>query len=140
MITPADLLAPKGPVEVGLFPGESNGTSPTPLETRLQEYIDQAEAKITGIDFPLPDEAARTWALYLSFNAAYIGAISRAATDNMQTPVLGSEMFAKDQRDGLKATADYYSNMYSALLLTVPSSTANQKGVNSYQTRNCYEY
>lgn len=139
-ITPADLLAPKGPVEVTLFPGESIGGSPTALESRLQEYIDQAEDKISGIAFPLPDSAVRAWSLHLTFDAAYVLAISRASMENMMTPVLGSETFSKDQRDGIKAKADLYASAYNDLLLTVPSDTITPRGMNTYQTRNVYEY
>jgi hypothetical protein len=140
VITPADLLAPKGPVEVTLFPGESVGSAPTVLDTRLQEYIDQADTKTIGIAFPQPDDAIRAWALYLTFDAAYVLAISRASMENTMVPVLGSESFSKDQRDGLKAKASSYLTTYQELFAAVPSEVAVSKGYTSGQTRIVYEY
>jgi hypothetical protein len=136
VILPADLLAPKGPVEVTLFPGESTppeGGGDSPLIIRLLEYIEQAEIKSSEIAFPEPDTAVRNWALHLAFDAAYVLAISRAATENSMVPVLGSEGYMKDQRDGLKAKADAYAAAYQLLESAVTVISVEQP--RSYQSR-----
>ena len=123
MITPADLLAPKGPVEVTLFPGENSeasGSASTKLEIRLQEYIDRAEAKVSGVTLPDPDSATYAWALHLTFSAAYILACSRPTNENTMVAVLGSQGFSPDQRAALRSLADYYLGEYESVLAAVP--------------------
>ena len=99
---PADLLAPKGPLEPELFRDEGDGSGGTELNTRLAEYIVQAIAKTSVTS------AQRAWALYLAFNAAYIIAISNPADVNFQVDILGSEGYDTDQREALQSKALEY--------------------------------
>lgn len=126
-VTPADLLAPAGPVEVTLFPGEDVASEVNPgstkLEDRLQTYIDRAVARTEGIAFPRPDDAVAMYALYLTFMAAYVLAASRPATENAQVEIIGSYGYSKDQRDALKAQANQYLTEYETLYAMVPIST-----------------
>jgi hypothetical protein len=143
VITPADLLAPIGPVEVTLFPGEyseSSGATATKLESRLQTYIDQAYAKIDGIAFPLPDTAARAWALHLTFAAAYVLACSRPANENMMVAVLGSKGFAKDQRDALLVLSEQYAGEFAVLEAEIPVSVPIMGSAQSRQITNIFEW
>lgn len=124
----ADLLAPVGPVEVTIFPGEStrSGDTATALEVRLQTYIDKAKAKVAELTFPQPDPAledklVRAWALYLTFMAAYRIANSRPATENAQVAVLGSTTYTKDQRDALLAEANEYKLEYESTVVDIPT-------------------
>jgi hypothetical protein len=116
MIAPVDLLAPAGPVEATLFRDESM----TVVITRLQTYINRAYAKIEGKAFPLPDEAATLWALYLAFDAAYILSCALPGNENSMVQILGSEGFHKDQRDGLKNKRDEYQMAYEVLEHSLP--------------------
>lgn len=138
-VTPPDLLAPAGPVEEQLFPGEGDGTAGTDLNARLTEYISQAEAKAAGIAFPEPDLAVESWALHLTFKAAYMVAVSRPANENTMVEVLGSKGFAKDQRDALLEKAKEYKQDYQNLAAAVPS-TAQPVGLRTRTTKNEYEY
>lgn len=138
-VTPADLLAPAGPVEETLFPGEGDGDAATPLYTRLAAYIGQAEAKIVGVAFPDPDPATKAWALHLTFEAAYRVAVSRPATENSMVAVIGSHGYAKDQRDALKAEARKWKEEFFNLYASVPT-TPVPLGPGSRQTRIIYEW
>jgi len=141
-ITNADMLAPTGPVEVTLFPGEDiSGAAPpaTILEERLDVYIAQAVAKNAAIAFDDMDAANLAWALHLAFQAAYIVAVARPASENSQIPVLGSEGYAKDQRDALLAKANEYFDDYNMLLMTVPTTSA-PSGVPTRSTPLEYEW
>jgi hypothetical protein len=137
-ITADDLIAPNGPIEVTLFPGEDVegeiGGS-TILKDRLNIYIAQASAKNAGISFPDEDAADTAWALHLAFEAAYMVAVARPSTDNAQVAVLGSETYSKDQRDALLIKANEYLDEYLALLAEVPTTSA-QKGVPTRSTTN----
>lgn len=138
-VTPADLMAPAGPVEGTLFPGEGDGTAGTDLHTRLTEYISRAESKVAGIEFPDPDLAAEKWALHLTFDAAYMLAVSRPATENTMVQVLGSHGYAKDQRDALRELAQHYLYEYQAEEAAAPT-TQNPKGIPTRQTTNEFEW
>lgn len=141
-VIPDDLLSPLGPVEEELFPGEEvDGDTPgtTLLEERLTSYIAQAVAKIAGIAFPDADEATKAWALHLTFNAAHILLVARPSVDNAQVPVLGSEAFAKDQRERLLELANEYLDDYTALLVTVPTTNA-PTGIPTRSTSIVYDY
>lgn len=141
-ITADDLLSPNGPVEPGLFPGEDiEGDVPgsTILKDRLGVYIAQASAKNSGISFPDADAADTAWALHLTFHAAWILSIARPSTENAQVPVLGSETYAKDQRDALYEQAEYYLGEYNELLAQVPTTEA-QKGLASHTTAVEYDW
>lgn len=139
MVTPTDLLAPEGPVEEELFPGEGDGAAGTELHGRLTTYINRAEAKVAGIDFPDTDHAVSLWALHLTFTAAYNVAIARPANENTMVEIIGSQGFAKDQRDAIKALAHQYAQDYRALAASVPS-TAQPLGIPSRQVETKFDY
>ena len=133
-----DLLAPQGPVEVTLFPGE--GAPSTALNDRLQTYIDRAVAKVGETGVSDPDPAVLAWSLHLTFTAAYIIASARPANENSMVAVLGSQGFAKDQRDTLKDLASEYAHKYeeavSAALLPQPQP----RGFQSREISNSFEW
>ena len=141
-ITADDLIAPNGPVEVTLFPGENTeGDSPpaTILEDRLTIYITQASVKNVSIAFEDGDAADTLWALHLTFKAAHMVAVARPSMENAQVPILGSESYAKDQRDALLTKADEYEAEYNTLLAAVPT-TEVQKGVPTRSTSNEFDW
>lgn len=141
-VDPGSLIAPFGPVEPDMFPGEGEGDN-TALHTRLTNYIQKAEAKVSALgitDETQVDEAVEAWALYLAFRAAYTLTLARPAEDDAQTDVLGRTRFDKDQRDGMKQLADSYFNQYQLLTMTVDSKSAASKGVPSYQTKNNFDW
>lgn len=141
-VIPADLLAPAGPVEETLFLGEGGDAPGSELETRLTTYIAQATEEVAGIAFPLPeqaDEAIAAWALYLTFNAAYLLACSRPSNENTMVPVLGQQGFSKDQRDALAKRAQSYLAQFNSLV-TAANIMSGQVGTTSRQTAVIYEY
>lgn len=138
-VAPADLLAPAGPVEEELFPGEGNGTAGTELYGRLSEYITRAQEKAAGIAFPDPDAAVESWALHLTFEAAYLLSVARPANENTMVEVLGSQGFARDQRDALRSMADYYARSYHGYVAEVPTE-AQPLGAQTRQITNSYEW
>jgi hypothetical protein len=142
MITPADLLAPAGPIEAALFPGEGDGIDGTDLYERLDAYITRAQTVTSGIAFPDPDPAVKAYSLYLAFDAAYMVSVARPSADNSLVPVLGSESYSKDQRDALKAKADLYFAEYRDLLVLVPpaSGTIVPVGIPTRSTPTLFDY
>lgn len=138
-VVPADLLSPAGPVEEALFPSEGDGAPGTDLYERLQRYIARAGVIASGIAFPDPDPAVTAYALYLTFQAAYMGAISRPAMENAQVPILGSTQFDKDQRDALKELYLEYQAEYNTLVSAVPTVQI-QRGVPTRSTPNVFEW
>jgi len=137
-VDPADLLAPAGPVEAALFPGEGDGSNGTDLFARLSAYIDQAEVKAAEAAFLDPEAAARAWALHLSFEAAYTLAVSRPATENTMVQVLGSTTYTKDQRDGLKAKSNQYLAEFNRMLAQIP--VGSPSGPQSRQSTNTFDW
>ena len=88
-------------------------------------YLSQAETKAAEITWPdseTEDNAVKAWALYLAYMAAYRLALARASTRNYQTAVLGSDTYAKDQRDGLLALANEQLAIYEDIVLLVPTN------------------
>jgi hypothetical protein len=139
-----DLLAPEGPVEKALFPGEDVIKAPatiTVLEERLNTYIARAEDKVAEYAFNDEDEAVKNYALYLTFDAAYTLAVSRPASENSLVAVIGSESYSKDQRDALRTKSLEYLAAYNNLVEVVTSvSPELPRGVPTRQTTNSYEY
>lgn len=140
-IAPGELLAPVGPIELDLFPGEDEDDA---LLVRLSNYIGQAEIKVTpyaleeGQD---KDNLVRTWSLYLAFRAAYTLSLARPAEDQADVEVLGRTQYDRDQRDGLKLLADEYFAEFQVLVAqSVTSSSTVSTGIPSHQTPNRYDY
>lgn len=142
--TVADLMAPTGPVEKTLFPGEATLSVSNPevtnLELRLEVYIQRAYSKIAGIGILQPDEAARAWALYLTFDAAYVLAVSRPAGENSQVPVIGSHTYGKDQRDGIFNRAQEYLSEYESYINAAPAEGLIDIGTRSRAVTNKFEW
>lgn len=136
MITPADLLAPQGPVEEGFFPNDDAAA----ITVRLQTYIDRAVAKTSARPFLDPDAATLAWALHLTFEAAYLVACTRPANENSMVPVLGSEGYAKDQRDALKEQSLHYRDEYLMLENRVPMSDTLPSTPQSREVPTRYEW
>lgn len=141
-ITSADILAPTGPVEIIMFPGENvEGAveGSTILVDRLNNYIAQAVAKNALLAFDDMDGANLAWALHLTFNAAYLGAVARPSTADSKVEIIGSAGYDKDQRDALLAQAEHYLDEYNVLLLALPT-TASPVGTPSRSTTNSFEW
>ena len=131
---PDDLLAPNGPVEPELFPGEGDGTAATTLFTRLARYIERAAAKTEVA------AAQRAYALYLTFHAAYIGAIARPSDIDLQVDILGREGFDEDQREGLLDLANGYLAEYESLVTSETGEGAAPRGISTHSIKIVYDY
>jgi hypothetical protein len=110
-VTTDDLLAPVGPVELVYFTETEDQ-----LLIRLEEYIAQAEAKVAAHPYAPADtdEAVRAYALYLTFDAAYMLKSNRPASASMQD--LGSTGFNKEQILAFKEKADFYLAQFHAMV------------------------
>lgn len=141
-VTPADLLAPAGPVEDTLFRDEGDGSAGTELNVRLSSYISTSVAKVAGVAFPdqdTEDAAVTAWSLYLAFKAAYMVAVANPATENAQVEIIGSKGYAKDQRDALREAAEEFYRDYELILAAIPTD-AQPYGVPTRSTTNKFEY
>lgn len=140
-ITPEELIAPEGPVEPDLFPGEHTEQD-SKLIVRLSGYITQAEVRIATYPFTpeQEDPAARVYALYLAFRAAYTLSLARPAEDDMQTSVLGRTLFTEDQRKGLKEEADRYLGEFDSLAAVAGATSAASSGLPSFQSQNVFDW
>lgn len=133
-ITRADLLAPTGPVETAFFPRENKVVAGDPdgrtaLEIRLDTYISQAYAKVNTMSVPSDgvDEAARAWALHLTFDAAYMLKANDPGSENSEIPGIGSQAFAKDQRDAFQRKADYWLSRFDEFARAANTGTLRFK-------------
>lgn len=136
-VTRAALYAPAGPVEVVFFPGEDAASVQSPsltkLDVRLDTYIAQAVVKVS-VDYPSAsgsqaDRAVRAYALYLTFQAAYLIKANAPGTDNSMIDGIGSQSWARDQRDAFLAKSKEYLTEYSNALYSasaVPSSPTSR--------------
>lgn len=142
-VTPSNLLAPEGPVEPELFPGESEHDN-TALITRLSGYIAQGVTKVAGYtditEEAEVDEAVRVWALYLAFRAAHTLSLTRPAEDHTEVAVLGRTVYDEDQRKGLKDLANEYLAEFQILVVSATSRSAASPGIPSHQTSNEYDW
>lgn len=136
-----DLLAPNGPVETELFPGEDHDA----LTERLNAFISQAEAQAaqyTWANQAATDAGVTAYALYLSFRQAHTLALVRPAEEDSQAEMLGRVTYEEDQRDGIKDLADWYWKEWvnlSESTLTDPTSAVST-GVPSHQTSLQYDW
>ena len=139
-----DLIAPDGPIEPELFPGESEEDNKK-LLTRLTAYVNQAQAKVTALAITFDptskeDDAVESWALYLAFNAAHTLTLARPAEDDHGTEVLGKTIFEKDQRLALKDLAEDYRADYFSAVEDTGLTIAASSGVPSYQSANVFDW
>ena len=142
-VLPEDLLAPEGPVEPSLFPGEHEEGAAA-LEQRLTAYINKAEAKVASYTFANQadeDEAVAAWSLYLTFRAAYTLALSRPAEDDSRMEVVGRTLFEADQRQGLRDMYEMYLSEYQLAVAGLDDAvSAAASGVSSHQKKIEYDY
>ena len=113
MVTPADLVAPKGELEASLFPKEDIAAS----GGRLEQYLSEVNGS---------DEAKKAYAYYRAYRAVYVRMSStpiRASLDDQ-----GSREFDKGQADRFLALSEEWRAVYDvAIAVAVPqrvSSTA----------------
>lgn len=139
-ISAEDLLAPAGPVEPALFPGEGQKDNKV-LLARLTSYVNQAYDQISGFTFDpttKEDDAARAYALYLAFEGAHTLALARPAEEDFQVELMGKVLFSKDQRQGLKELADKFLGDYFSFVEDTGGTTAAATGVPSHQVTNVF--
>ena len=142
-ITPSNLLAPTGPVEPELFPGESEDEGSSALLNRLTSYVAQGVAKVSGITFETAtkqDIAVEAWALYLAFRAAYTLTLARPAREDFKVEVMGETEYQSDQRDALKILADDYFGDYQNAIADTGADLAISSGIPSYQSTNQFDW
>ena len=113
-ITRADLIAPIGEVEASFFPGEDQPSELDPTSTRFELRLDTyiAEAYAKTAELALPDKAARAWALYRTFDAAYMLKANAPASESLSDLGLGSQSYSADQRAAFFRKANQYLKEY----------------------------
>lgn len=137
------LIAPDGPIEHDLFPGEVTDGNTQQLEVRVDAYITKAAAKAAedGFTGSALDPATEVWALYLAFDAAYTLALSRPAEEDAQMALLGRNRYEVDQRDGIKRKALQYRDTYQAMLMSQSAAGGTiSTGIPSHQTKVEYDW
>ena len=142
-VTPSNLLAPTGPVEPELFPGESEGEGSSALLNRLTSYVAQGVAKVSSLTFETTakeDIAVEAWALYLAFRAAYTLTLARPAREDFKVEVMGATEYQADQRDALKILADDYFGDYQNAIADTGADLAISSGIPSYQSTNLFDW
>jgi len=142
-VLPSSLIAPNGPVEPNMFPGEVTDGNTAELEARLQSYISKGILKATsdGLVEGNRDEAVENWALYLAFQAAHTLFAIRPAVEDAQMALLGRTEYDEDQRDILEKRAEQYKTAYFDYLDTVVTGGGPMsKGVSTRQTRTEYDW
>jgi hypothetical protein len=135
VVTPESLLEPEGVVNPALFPDDDSAA----LMLRLQTYIDKANTTASDYAFMDTDVAVRALVLHRTFDAAYIIACSRPASEDSKVPILGSTGYAKDQRDALRDRSLAYLAEYEKLLVQV-TTVVQPKGYQSREVTNYFDY
>lgn len=142
-VTPENLIAPAGPLEKALFPGEHEEGDDTFLE-RVTAYVSQATTKAGAYDFATTaeeDAAIEAWALHLAFRAAYTLSLTRPAEEDSRIEVLGRVIYADDQRRGLKELQDYYFSAWlDAIVNADDGSRTLSTGTPSHSTPVTFEF
>lgn len=112
MISPGDLRSPTGDLGDSLFPGESSGD----LDTRLQGYIDEGEAKATaaGVDVADLEDAVKAWAYYRAYYTVYVRMLNAPSSVEMQGQ--GSKAHLWSQIEAMGKLADTALAGYRDLL------------------------
>jgi hypothetical protein len=140
-VQPDALIAPNGPVELSLFPGEAPDGA---LLERMAVYVGKAEDKTSAYTFATPEReeaAVAAWALYLAFNAAYTLSLARPAEQDAGFEVLGRVLYEDDQRQGLKDLADKYFEEWLAVIAGADDgSQVLGTGVSTHTTPLTYDY
>lgn len=117
-VTPDDILQPVGLIEAEWFPMEGTAAEVSQaLTQRLEEYIEQGEAKafaITDTDDNLA--AVKAWATYRALMAIYLSSAKNPTSQSHEAA--GSASWTKDQREVFKRMADEQLGIFNALVPT----------------------
>lgn len=123
MVAPEDLIAPKGLVELFMFPGETREQ----VGDRLGSFIEEAVAKQTT---PV-DQATTAWAYYRAFSAVVLR--MSVLAEQVDVTEEHSHRFGARQGDRLREMAQEQLAEWQALTATPPSATEAQHGATAFQ-------
>jgi hypothetical protein len=111
-LTVQDLIAPKGELEEFMFPDGG-------LESRVQAYLNEAIAKVSGLAAASQDGAARAWVYhraYKAFSMALSAQPAEATLDSGKT----EWKFSSEQIKTFKAQSDYWLEQYQGFFSDTP--------------------
>jgi hypothetical protein len=113
-VSPTDLLAPKGEVTSSLFPGEDAAL----LETRLEGYIDEGEARSSD------EDAVLAWAYYRVYHAVYVRLTTTASTVSFADQ--GSHSFLMTQIENVGRLRDQYLQQFRDITVQPAGETTRE--------------
>ena len=128
----SDLLQPKGPVDMVLFPGQQSNI----VTAMLDQYLTTAyaDARVAAQTNPtIQDALARSWALYLTFDGVY----TRMLAEPLSVTVTekGGHGYSTEQIRGMAALRDKYLADFNAMILT-PGAVPPSQMPGSYSVQN----
>jgi len=102
-------------------------TTTDPLVNRLLTYISEGESKVASYPGTVgaPDSAVRAWALYRSFDAAYMLKSNRPASSSMQD--LGSQAFTEGQINAFRDKALEYLAEFRLIIPELSAAATTQR-------------
>lgn len=119
MISPSDLLAPKGDISVSLFPNEDGDA----IETRLTGYIEEATAvaAAAGIAAGNLDDAIKAYAYYRAYHAVYVLLLADPAKQSFDQQ--GSTESVWEQIKGFDNLSNEHLAAYRTLIPVTTGTT-----------------
>lgn len=119
-VAPADLKSPIGKIDSAFFPGEATAE----LDARLQQYINEAIARIDGdLAGTELDDATKLWAYYRAFEAVHLRMIATPASVSIQGE--GSVAYTAAQIASFGTAASDYLSAFNATLEAETQSAAS---------------
>ena len=122
-VTPANLLAPAGPIDPKLFPGLGSNE----MTVLLQSYIDTASLQSAVVSAPATrvNGMVKAYALYLIFDAVYIRMSSEPLT--LAVTEKGSHSYNMEQVRNMRGLSERYMTEYQNLVMlaTAPNLTGD---------------
>jgi hypothetical protein len=135
-LTAVDLIQPKGPVDMALFPGlQSNVVSAIVDQYLTTAYNDERVAAQTDVN--RKDMLAQAWALYLVFGTVYTRMLAEPLTVNLTDK--GSHGYSTEQIRGMAGLRDKYLADFNGLIL-VPGALPPSQFPGSFSLRNRVEF
>lgn len=130
-LTADDLLQPKGPVSMVLFPGQQGNV----VSDMLDEYLDAAynDARVAAQTNPIKDALARAWSLYLVFDNVCIRMSAEPITVTVDGK--GSHGYSREQIQAMERLRDKYLSDFNGMLLT-PGAQPPSNLPGSYSVNN----
>jgi hypothetical protein len=120
MLYADDLVAPRGRLTLGLFPGVSASALRSTIDKWIAEAYDAATGYVTPTYVARRDQIARAWAYHRGYAEAVDRIVSSPTTVALADK--GSGSYSAKQLEILEGRVSYWLAQYEALIAALPAT------------------